>query len=137
MGSSQSFYFHAALEPEGETGFCTYCSELVLQTMLLSRAVAIALVMLLSTSFSEVSTKTIEKRHVRRDWLVIPDTIAYYIYESVNKVSPTVGQFLVDAVRMPVIAEIRNLLMKETAKITVMAEQLVEKIKGVWKNGEA
>lgn len=58
-------------------------------------------------SSPEVSTKTIEKRHVRRDWLVIPDTIAYYIYESVNKVSPTVGQFLVDAVRMPVIAEIR------------------------------
>ncbi|XP_019383213.1 PREDICTED: apovitellenin-1-like [Gavialis gangeticus] len=105
--------------------------------MLLSRAVAIALVMLLSTSFSEVSAKTIEKRHIRRDWLVIPDTIAYYIYESVNKLSPTVGQFLADVVQMPVIAEPRNFLIKETAKITVMAEQLVEKIKGVWKNGEA
>lgn len=39
-------------------GFCTYCSELVLQTMLLSRAVAIALVMLLSTSFSGKSDKS-------------------------------------------------------------------------------
>lgn len=33
----------------------------------------------------------------RRDWLVIPDAIAAYIYEAVNKISPKAAQFLADA----------------------------------------
>lgn len=43
----------------------------------------------------------------RRDWLVIPDAIAAYIYETVNKMSPKVGQFLVDAAQTPVVVVTR------------------------------
>ncbi|TFK04821.1 tetraspan membrane protein of hair cell stereocilia [Platysternon megacephalum] len=75
--------------------------------MLQSRALAVALILLLSTSLSEVGAKAISKRHVRRDWLIIPDSIAFYMYESVNKVSPKAGQFLAEAVQTPVILEIR------------------------------
>ncbi|XP_029768638.1 apovitellenin-1-like isoform X2 [Terrapene carolina triunguis] len=103
--------------------------------MLQSRALAVALILLLSTSLS-VGAKAISKRHVRRDWLIIPDSIAFYMYESVNKVSPKAGQFLAEAVQTPVILEIRNFLMKETSKISVLAEQLMEKLTGLWKKKE-
>nr|XP_023967757.1 apovitellenin-1-like isoform X2 [Chrysemys picta bellii]XP_042701484.1 apovitellenin-1-like isoform X2 [Chrysemys picta bellii]XP_042701485.1 apovitellenin-1-like isoform X2 [Chrysemys picta bellii] len=103
--------------------------------MLQSRALAVALILLLGTSLS-VGAKGISKRHVRRDWLIIPDSIAFYMYESVNKVSPKAGQFLAEAVQTPVIFEIRNFLMKETSKISVLAEQLMEKLTGLWKKKE-
>ncbi|XP_034645216.1 apovitellenin-1-like isoform X2 [Trachemys scripta elegans] len=103
--------------------------------MLQSRALAVALILLLGTSLS-VGAKAISKRHVRRDWLIIPDSIAFYMYESVNKVSPKAGQFLAEAVQTPVILEIRNFLMKETSKISVLAEQLMEKLTGLWKKKE-
>ncbi|XP_044857473.1 apovitellenin-1-like isoform X2 [Mauremys mutica] len=103
--------------------------------MLLSKALAVTLILLLSTSLS-VGAKAISKRHVRRDWLIIPDSIAFYMYESVNKVSPKAGQFLAEAVQTPVILEIRNFLMKETSKISVLAEQLMEKLTGLWKKKE-
>ncbi|KAG6929515.1 apovitellenin 1 [Chelydra serpentina] len=108
----------------------------MLQTMLQSRALAVALILLLSTSLSEVGAKAISKRHVRRDWLIIPDSIAIYMYESVNQVSPKAGQFLAEAVQTPVILEIRNFLIKETSKISVLAEQLMEKLTGLWKKKE-
>lgn len=54
-----------------------------------------------------MGAKAISKRHVRRDWLIIPDSIAFYLYESVNKVSPKAGQFLAEAVQTPVILETR------------------------------
>nr|XP_048673777.1 apovitellenin-1-like [Caretta caretta] len=104
--------------------------------MLQSRALAMALILLLSTSLSEVGAKAISKRHVRRDWLIIPDSMAFYVYESVNKVSPKAGQFLAEAVQTPVILEIKNFLMKETSKISVLAEQLMEKLTGLWKKKE-
>lgn len=56
--------------------------------------------------FSEVHSKSIFERD-RRDWLVIPDAIAAYIYETVNKMSPKVGQFLVDAAQTPVVVVTR------------------------------
>ncbi|EMP33681.1 Apovitellenin-1 [Chelonia mydas] len=61
--------------------------------MLQSRALATALILLLSTGLSEVGAKAISERHVRRDWLIIPDSIAFYVYDSVNKVSPKAGKY--------------------------------------------
>lgn len=43
----------------------------------------------------------------RRDWLVIPDAAAAYIYEAVNKVSPRAGQFLLDVSQTTVVSGIR------------------------------
>uniref|UniRef100_A0A8C5LND4 Apovitellenin-1 n=1 Tax=Leptobrachium leishanense TaxID=445787 RepID=A0A8C5LND4_9ANUR len=40
--------------------------------------------------------KSISKRHVRRDWLIVPDAIAFFIYENVNNVSPSTGKALMD-----------------------------------------
>lgn len=59
-----------------------------------------------ASSFSEVHSKSIFEKD-RRDWLVIPDAIAAYIYESVNKISPKVGQFLMDAAQAPVVTSTR------------------------------
>uniref|UniRef100_A0A8C0G672 Apovitellenin-1 n=1 Tax=Chelonoidis abingdonii TaxID=106734 RepID=A0A8C0G672_CHEAB len=90
----------------------------------------------LCTSVLMLGAKAISKRHVRRDWLIIPDSIAFYMYESVNKVSPKAGQFLAEAVQTAVILEIRNFLIKETSKISVLAEQLMEKLTGLWTKKE-
>ncbi|KFV81476.1 Apovitellenin-1 [Struthio camelus australis] len=100
--------------------------------MLQSRALVIALILLLSTTFPEAHSKSIFERDSRRDWLVIPDAIAAYIYETVNKMSPKVGQFLVDAAQTPVIVGTRNFLIRETSKLSILAEQLMEKIKTLW-----
>ncbi|NXL89643.1 APOV1 protein, partial [Alectura lathami] len=94
------------------------------------RALVIALILLLSTTVPEVHSKSIFEKD-RRDWLVIPDAIAAYIYEAVNKVSPRAGQFLLDAAQIPVVAGTRNFLIRETAKLSIMAEQLIEKIKNM------
>uniref|UniRef100_A0A8D0G4T7 Apovitellenin-1 n=1 Tax=Sphenodon punctatus TaxID=8508 RepID=A0A8D0G4T7_SPHPU len=80
--------------------------------------------------------KVISKRHVRRDWLIIPDAIAFYLYESVNKVSPKAGQFLAEVVQTPVILDTRNFLIEKTTKISVSAEQMMEKVTGLWKKKE-
>ncbi|KFR14619.1 apovitellenin-1 [Opisthocomus hoazin] len=99
--------------------------------MLQSRALVIALILLLSTSLPEVHSKSIYERD-RRDWLVIPDAIASYIYETVNKMSPKVGQFLVDAAQTPAVVATRNFLIKETTKFSILIEQLMEKIANLW-----
>ncbi|NXI60009.1 APOV1 protein, partial [Chloroceryle aenea] len=99
--------------------------------MLQSRALVIALILLLGTTLPEVHSKSIFERD-RRDWLVIPDAIAAYIYEIVNKMSPKVGQFLVDAAQTPAIVVPRNFLIRETTKLSILAEQLIEKIKTLW-----
>ncbi|NWU70168.1 APOV1 protein, partial [Pterocles burchelli] len=99
--------------------------------MLQSRALVIALILLLGTTLPEVHSKSVFERD-RRDWLVIPDAIAAYIYETVNKMSPRVGQFLVDAAQTPVVVGTRNFLIRETTKLSILAEQLMEKIKNLW-----
>ncbi|NWS51197.1 APOV1 protein, partial [Chunga burmeisteri] len=99
--------------------------------MLQSRALVIALLLLLSTTLPEVHSKSIFEKE-RRDWLVIPDAIATYIYECVNKVSPKVGQFLVDASQTPAVVVTRNFLIRETTKLSILAEQIIEKIKNMW-----
>lgn len=55
---------------------------------------------------SEVHSKSIFERD-RRDWLVIPDAVAAYIYEAVNKMSPRAGQFLVDVSQTTVVSGTR------------------------------
>ncbi|XP_074839655.1 apovitellenin-1-like [Carettochelys insculpta] len=104
--------------------------------MLQCKALAVALIVLLGTSLSEVGAKAIVKRHVRRDWLIIPDSIAFYMYESVNRVSPKAGQFLAKAVQIPFVLETRNFLIKETSKINVLVERLMETLTGLWKKKE-
>ncbi|NXF34403.1 APOV1 protein, partial [Nyctibius bracteatus] len=99
--------------------------------MLQSRALVIALILLLSTTLPEVHSKSIFEKD-RRDWLVIPDTIAAYIYEGVNKVFPKAGQFLADAAQTPLVAGTRNFLIKETTKISILVEHVIEKIKNLW-----
>ncbi|XP_035170784.1 apovitellenin-1 [Anser cygnoides] len=99
--------------------------------MVQSRALVIALILLLSTTVPEVHSKSIFERD-RRDWLVIPDAIAAYIYETVNKMSPRVGQFLADAAQTPVVVGTRTFLIRETTKLSLLAEQLMEKIKNLW-----
>ncbi|NXU55641.1 APOV1 protein, partial [Turnix velox] len=99
--------------------------------MVQSRALVIALILLLSTTLPEVHSKSVFERE-RRDWLVIPDAIASYIYEAVNKMSPRAGQFLADAAQMQPVVVTRNFLIKETTKLSIMAEQLVEKIKNMY-----
>lgn len=59
-----------------------------------------------ASCFSEVHSKSVFEKD-RRDWLVIPDAIAAYIYEAVNKMSPKVGQFLADAAQTPAVVVTR------------------------------
>ncbi|NXG31452.1 APOV1 protein, partial [Dromaius novaehollandiae] len=100
--------------------------------MLQSRALVLALILLLSTTFPEVHSKSIFERDNRRDWLVIPDAVAAYVYETVNKMFPKVGQFLADAAQIPVIVGTRNFLIRETSKLSILAEQMMEKVKTLW-----
>ncbi|NXW40340.1 APOV1 protein, partial [Nyctiprogne leucopyga] len=99
--------------------------------MLQSRALVIALILLLSTTLPEVHSKSVYERD-RRDWLVLPDAIAAYIYETVNKMSPKVGQFLVDVSQTQAVVVTRNFLIRETTKLSILAEQMMEKIKNLW-----
>ncbi|NXL79175.1 APOV1 protein, partial [Leptocoma aspasia] len=99
--------------------------------MLQSRALVIALILLLSTTLPEVQSKSIFDSN-RRDLLAIPEAIASYFYESVNKVYPKVSQFLLDTVQSPTVTAARQRIAKEATKVSIMFEQLLEKIKTVW-----
>uniref|UniRef100_A0A8C3TWM8 Apovitellenin-1 n=1 Tax=Catharus ustulatus TaxID=91951 RepID=A0A8C3TWM8_CATUS len=76
------------------------------QTMLQSRALVIALILLLSTTLPEVQSKSIFEKD-RRELLAIPEAIASYFYEAFNKVSPKVSQFLLDTVQSPTVIAAR------------------------------
>ncbi|KFQ16681.1 PREDICTED: apovitellenin-1-like [Merops nubicus] len=99
--------------------------------MLQSRALVLALILLLGTTLPEVHSKSLFEKD-RRDWLVIPDAVAAYIYEAVNKVSPKAAQFLVDVAQTPAVVTTRNFLIRETTKLSILAEQMMEKIKNLW-----
>ncbi|XP_056351906.1 apovitellenin-1-like [Oenanthe melanoleuca] len=101
------------------------------QTMLQSRALVIALILLLSTTLPEVQSKSIFERD-RRDLLAIPEAIVSYCYEAFNKVSPKVSQFLLDTVQSPTVIAARQRIAKEATKVSIMLEQLIEKIKNMW-----
>nr|P79886.1 RecName: Full=Apovitellenin-1; AltName: Full=Apo-VLDL-II; Short=Apo-II; AltName: Full=Apovitellenin I; AltName: Full=Very low density lipoprotein II; Flags: Precursor [Coturnix japonica]AAB37468.1 very-low-density apolipoprotein II [Coturnix coturnix] len=98
------------------------------------RELVIALILLLSTTVPEVHSRSLSDRG-RRDWMVYPDALASYIYEAVNTVSPRAAQFLLDVSQTTVVSGARNLLIRETTKITILVEQMVEKIRSIW-NGK-
>ncbi|NXD21913.1 APOV1 protein, partial [Spelaeornis formosus] len=102
--------------------------------MLQSRALVIALILLLSTTLPEVQSKSIFDTD-RRNLLAIPETISSYFYEAVNKVSPKVSQFLLDTVQSPTVTAARQRFAKEATKVSIMFEQLFEKIKSLWYKG--
>ncbi|NXP32450.1 APOV1 protein, partial [Leiothrix lutea] len=99
--------------------------------MLQSRALVIALILLLSTTFPEVQSKSLFEKD-RRELLAVPEAIASYVYEAVNKVSPKVSQFFLDTVQSPTVTAARQRLAKEATKVSIMFEQLIEKIKSLW-----
>ncbi|NWU27075.1 APOV1 protein, partial [Dyaphorophyia castanea] len=99
--------------------------------MLQSRALVIALILLLSTTLPEVQSKSLFEKE-RRDWLAIPEVIVSYFYEAVNKVSPKVSQFFLDTVQSPTVVAARQRVSKEVAKVSIMIEQLFEKMKNLW-----
>ncbi|NWI79945.1 APOV1 protein, partial [Dryoscopus gambensis] len=99
--------------------------------MLQSRALVIALILLLSTTFPEVQSKSLFEKD-RRDLLAIPEAIVSYCYETVSKVSSKVSQFLLDTVQSPSVVAARQRFAKEAAKVNVLFEQLIEKIKYLW-----
>ncbi|KAL8190857.1 UNVERIFIED_CONTAM: hypothetical protein K2H54_062829 [Gekko kuhli] len=105
--------------------------------MFQSKAVAVCLILLLGSTLTEVGAKAISKRHVRRDWLILPDAIAFYVYKAVDTVSPKTAEVLAKAVQTPLILDSRNFLIQTTAQITVKAEEawakVVEKVSGFWK----
>ncbi|KAK9402322.1 apovitellenin-1-like [Crotalus adamanteus] len=108
-------------------------TKTVIKTMLQLKPLSLVLILLLGHMMTETEAKAISKRHVRRDWLIIPDTIAFNIYSLVNEVSPKVAEYLFNAVQTPIILETRNFLIRETAKLNILAEQLGEKLSGLWK----
>ncbi|NXK68131.1 APOV1 protein, partial [Sylvietta virens] len=99
--------------------------------MLQSRALVIALILLLSTTLPEVQSKSLFEKTCP-DLLAIPEAIASYFYETVNKVSPKVSQFLLDTVQSPRVTAARQRLAKEVTKFNIMCEQLFEKMKNLW-----
>ncbi|NXO21478.1 APOV1 protein, partial [Cisticola juncidis] len=102
--------------------------------MLQSRALVIALILLLSTTLPEVQSKSLFEKE-RRDWLAIPETIASYFYDAVNKVYqvyPKVSQFFWDTVQSPTVTAARQRIAKEANKVSIMFDQLVEKVKYLW-----
>ncbi|XP_025938370.1 apovitellenin-1-like [Apteryx rowi] len=96
--------------------------------MLQSRALVIALILLLSTTFPEVHSKSIFEKDNRRDWLATPNKIVAYCFETVNNMSPKVGQFLMDVAQTPVFVGARNFFTRVIAKFGAMAEQVMEEI---------
>ncbi|XP_073433243.1 apovitellenin-1-like [Dendrobates tinctorius] len=86
---------------------------------------AICFLLLLS---GEVEGKEVSKRHVRRDWLIIPDAVAFYVYVAVNKVSPEAGKSLMDLFEKPLVQDVRGYLIKKTSELTVKTEELYQNI---------
>ncbi|XP_063298202.1 apovitellenin-1-like [Pelobates fuscus] len=93
-----------------------------------------AFLLLLLTS--DIDAKSISKRHVRRDWLIVPDSIGYYLYEAVNYVSPSAGKVMVDIFESHQVQSIRSFLIKETSQLNVHAENLYNKLYALWQNKE-
>uniref|UniRef100_A0A8C3QHF0 Apovitellenin-1 n=1 Tax=Cyanoderma ruficeps TaxID=181631 RepID=A0A8C3QHF0_9PASS len=98
--------------------------------MLQSRALVIALILLLSTTVPEVQSNALLQKD-RREWLAIPEAIASYFYEAVNKVSTKVSQFYLDTVQSPTVIAARYGKLLST-KLNAMIENLLEKIKHMW-----
>ncbi|NXX37079.1 APOV1 protein, partial [Nicator chloris] len=101
--------------------------------MLQSRALVIALILLLSTTLLEVQSKSIIEN--RCDFLAVPETIAFYFYEAVDKVPPKVRQFFLDTIQSPTVTAARQRLAKGATKFRIMFEQMFEKMQYLWYTG--
>ncbi|KAM4700764.1 apovitellenin-1-like isoform 2-T3 [Discoglossus pictus] len=82
--------------------------------------------------FSLVGAKSISKRHVRRDWLILPDAAAFFVYETVNKVSPSAGKALMDLFETPVVQTTRGFLIEKTSQLNVKFEEFYNKLYDLW-----
>ncbi|XP_048351159.1 apovitellenin-1-like [Sphaerodactylus townsendi] len=100
--------------------------------MFQSKAAAVCLILLLGCALTEVGAKAISKRHVRRDWMIVPDAIAFYVYKAVEKMSPKTAELLAEAVQTPFILDTRNYLIKATAQIQETLVKMTEKVSGFW-----
>ncbi|KAE8621283.1 hypothetical protein XENTR_v10004749 [Xenopus tropicalis] len=80
----------------------------------------------------ETGAKSISKRHVRRDWLIIPDTFAFTIYESVNNLYPPAGKVLMDIFETPAVQNTRGFIIDITSQLTLKGEELQSKITDFW-----
>ncbi|XP_078512875.1 apovitellenin-1-like isoform X1 [Lissotriton helveticus] len=96
------------------------------------KTLAVTLILLLGTTLSGLDAKAISKRHVRRDWLIIPDAILFYTYEFINNISPKTGEVLADIAQTPILLEIRNSLIEKTAAISRGIEELQKGISSKW-----
>ncbi|XP_077340639.1 apovitellenin-1-like [Lithobates pipiens] len=91
------------------------------------RVTVIATTFLLLLLLNGSEGKTVSKRHVRRDWLIIPDTIAFGIYQAVNSVSPDTGKFLMGIFESDPVQKTRGYLIEKTSKMTLKAEEYYQK----------
>ncbi|XP_013917059.1 PREDICTED: apovitellenin-1-like [Thamnophis sirtalis] len=101
--------------------------------MLQLKPLSLALILLLAHTMTETEAKPISKRHVRRDWLVIPDTIAFNIYSLVNEVSPNAAEYLFNATQTPDILKVRNFLIRETTRLSILAKRVEKTLSKLWK----
>ncbi|OCT93661.1 hypothetical protein XELAEV_18011336mg [Xenopus laevis] len=85
------------------------------------------------STIAEIGAKSIRKRHVRRDWLIIPDTIAFCIYGSVNDLYLPAGKLLMDIFETPVVQNTRSFIIDVTSQLTLKGEELQSKIADFWK----
>ncbi|XP_040195640.1 apovitellenin-1-like isoform X2 [Rana temporaria] len=91
------------------------------------RVTVIATTFLLLLLLNGAEGKTVSKRHVRRDWLIIPDTIAFGIYQAVNRVSPDTGMFLMGIFESDAVQKTRGFVIEKTSKMTLKAEEYYQK----------
>ncbi|XP_068126908.1 apovitellenin-1-like [Hyperolius riggenbachi] len=71
--------------------------------------------------------KAVSKRHVRRDWLIIPDTIAFNIFQGVNSASPEAGKALMGVFESEPVQKTMGFLIQTTSQITLAAEEYYKK----------
>ncbi|XP_069801743.1 apovitellenin-1-like [Dendropsophus ebraccatus] len=115
-----------AIHSERTSHLYTYCNFIHWDTAM--RLMVIAAVCFLLLLSNGVTGKTITKRHVRRDWLVIPDTVAFYAYEAVNKVSPEAGKRMMELFESRPVQEIRSFLVAKTSELSRKGEEFYQKI---------
>ncbi|KAJ1112791.1 hypothetical protein NDU88_001052 [Pleurodeles waltl] len=97
-----------------------------------SKTLAVTLILLIGTTLSGLDAKAISKRHVRRDWLIIPDAILFYTYEFINNISPKTGEVLADIAQTPILLDMRNYLVETTAAISRSFEEFLKDISSKW-----
>ncbi|XP_072254463.1 apovitellenin-1-like [Pyxicephalus adspersus] len=88
----------------------------------------VILLLLLNGSITGADGKAVSKRHVRRDWLIIADSISFYIYEAVNKVSPETGNLLLKLFESDPVQKTRSFLIEKTSCMNLRVQEFYEKV---------